>query len=241
MRGKAKKVSKSLENDRCRTAAERSKKETVKEEEHQKKEIKESIEKQQKNVAEEKIKKEERLEELLEGAEKIKKESNISEEDMRHIYGISFELKKQDYEYKSSYLGRKENSAYDKLNSGRTDDLAESTAVKEVMAAKEQREYALKQAANFLVGTNVNHISHDEKEKFSALMTLPSNKIIFLINYALTGMNYVMPQPITQSRSSQSYEIKLTNSEIKEKSMKNDIMISLRFDVKSSSQKSYVK
>jgi hypothetical protein len=227
-----------------------------KREESKNKETEKSTAKQKKNdaedrikeeiakIKEEKAKKEVKLETIIEDAEKKNKENREEEENIKHIYGVSLDGKKLDYDYIFSYLGsrkEKKSDVYSELNGGKTDELADSSTAKEIMDIKEQKDYAIRQAANFLVGTGMNHISYEEKERFSAFMSLPSNKIIFLINYAMTGMNYVIAQPVVHSKSMQNYEIKLTNSEIKEKSMKNDILITLRFDTKGSGQKSYVK
>jgi hypothetical protein len=219
-------------------------------EEAVKKEIEEQILKQQHKHKEKKEaksrKKEEKLEDIIESSRKKGLEKDDSAERWANIYGIDFGEKKLSYEYSFSYLhGKKEkrSSNYEGLvSSGKANDLADDFGVKEIMDIKEQRDYAIRQAANFLVGTSMNDITYDEKERFNALMTVPSDKIAFLINYSMTGMNFTMAQPVVQSaKYSKVNEVKITNEQIREKSMKNDPLISLRFDTKSSAQKDYAK
>lgn len=226
---------------------------------HIKREIEEQTLKQQRKAKEEKKEiKEQKLEEIVEKSKKKKTEKQVflgygtrANNDMG-AYGQLPEEKKPDYEYMFSYLGAEAKKI---IGNGHKETASTDTSIawtdergdKDVMDFKEQSEYAMKQATNFLLGTNMNDVSYDEKIRFNAFMNDTSNKIVFLINYGMLGMNYKTPviktqaNNMTQTQSAQAYEIKLTDKEIKEKSMKNDPAISIRFDLKSSSAKNYVK
>ena len=202
-------------------------------------EIEEQIKKQQ--TDNKRIKKEKKKEEKLEDI--ILKEK--TKEDSSGNSGAYFDIIKDvriDYEYMFSYLGsgvRTGLSSEYVVDSSVKGELSARTWTDEIMDFREQEAYASRQAANFLLGTGMNHISYDEKLKFDALMTDPSNKIIFLINYEMIGMNWKMPE--RAPASSQYQEAKISNEEIMEKSMKNDPAISLRFDTKGKEVKEYIK
>lgn len=196
---------------------------------------------QQKKIGEKKTKKkDEKLEEIVEKSKK-KDEKPVSGDYLKKgesAYNPNYE--KIDYEKLFSYLGsgaRKIIEEYGEIIGADTSIAwTDERGDKDVMDNKELNNYAMKQATNFLLGTNMNNISYEEKIRFNAFMADSSNKIVFLINYAMLGMNYKTPVIKTHA-----YETKLTDKEIKEKSMKNDKEIALRFDLKSSSAKNYVK
>jgi hypothetical protein len=148
------------------------------------------------------------------------------------------------YEYIFSYLGsgakKTFGEEYKEMISAKTSIAwTNKRGDKETMDIKEQADYSMKQATNMLLGTEMNQISHDEKIRFDAFMTDPSNKIVFLINYALMGMNYRMPENV--KTNIKYFEVKISEQEIKEKSLKNDPLISLRFDLKKTYAKEDVK
>jgi len=225
---------------------EKIKEETVKREEKIKDikkgtdEIKEEILKQQEKIKdakeEKEIKKEKKLEEIVD-------EKSVPENFSEDAGFYRPAEKNMSYEYMFSYLG---SGVRKMLGDDYTSITAADTAIaltngkgKDVMDIKEQSDYSIKQATNMLLGTDMNQISHDEKIKFNAFMTDPSNKIVFLINYSLMGMNYRMPEIV--KTNAQYFEVKMTEQEIKEKSMKNDRAIALRFDLKKSYAKEDVK
>lgn len=214
-----------------------------------KKEIKKQIEKQKsrKEKADEECTYEKKLEDIIDEESKIKKkreEENTRDYNRSEEFYIHLGIEGLDYDYLFSYLGsgvkKTIGEEYKEMISADT-SMAWSTDIgdKDIMDIDEQSSYAIKQAANMLLGTGMNHISHEEKIKFDAFMTNPSNKIVFLINYAMLGMNYQMGEPIASG--AQVQEVEMSNQDIKDKSMKNDISISLRFDTKGNEVKEYIR
>ncbi|MBW2992103.1 hypothetical protein KY345_02695 [Candidatus Woesearchaeota archaeon] len=214
-----------------------------KREEERVREIQEQILKQQEKVKK-KVKKEKKLEEIVEETKVKKKKKDAEKGDYREEKISSYvKYEKLDYRKLFSYLGSGVKlEQYDEASADTSIAWSDERRGKDVMDIKEQSDYAIKQASNMLLGTNMNHISYDEKIRFNAFMTDPSNKIVFLINYAMLGMNYKMPE-ITKisTQYAEAKERTFTDEQIKEKSMKNDTAISLRFDTKGKDVKEYSK
>lgn len=197
-------------------------------------EIRRHILRQQESIREDKIKnnddKKTELEEIIE--KEVPKEDEIKAYMPQQEKGL-------DYEYIFSYLGsgvrKTMGDEYRELTSADTSIAwTNERGDRDIMDIKERESYAIKQASNMLLGTSMSHISHEEKIRFNAYMNDPSNKIIFLISYAMLGMDYKTPSPKTNNTN-------MTDEQIKEKSMKNDIAISSRFDTKGNTAKDYIK